>query len=105
MCIYSYPTTLYFSCKDDTSSGVNHGATASDYEAYYVKSEEHQQQHQAHMNPASVSQHLQVVPPPPPDPNDQRMTVTPELLGLMPGATSQYSSGELSAVVFVAQAF
>ncbi|XP_018016102.1 protein bric-a-brac 2 isoform X3 [Hyalella azteca] len=89
---------------DDNPSGVNQGSSAPDYDAYYVKTEDqqhhqHQQQQQqqqqqqgqghqqsGHM---SVGQHLQ---PDPNDPSGQRMTVTPELLGLMPSANPQYAS-------------
>ncbi|KAF2366782.1 DNA binding HTH domain Psq-type [Trinorchestia longiramus] len=88
---------------DDNPSSVNQGSSAPDYEAYYVKTEEqqhhHQQQqqqqqqsqnHQQQSHMTVGAQHLQ---PDPNDPTGQRMTVTPELLGLMPSANQQYSSG------------
>lgn len=64
----------------DESAGTSHGTP--DYDAYsYVKTEDHTQP-QGHM-------------PDPSDPTGQRMTVTPELLGLMPSnAGSHYSSGK-----------
>ena len=84
--------------KDENASGVSHGGGTADYEAYYVKNEEHQQHQQQQQQQSQQTGHLGVggghLQPDPNDPTGQRMTVTPELLGLMPSGTPQYTSGK-----------
>lgn len=106
ICRRVFDVIYCFVTEDDNTSGVSQSSSAGDYDGYYVKSEEqqhHQQQQQTSHQPQSGGhlsvggQHL------PTDPNDptggQRMTVTPELLGLMPG-NPQYTSGEYLSYYF-----
>ncbi|KAB7503906.1 Protein bric-a-brac 2 [Armadillidium nasatum] len=67
----------------DETAGTSHGTP--DYDAYsYVKTEDHSQS-QSHIQD-------------PNDPTGQRMTVTPELLGLMPSNTGSHYSSDSESV-------